>query len=544
MELATIRVASATPTATPEDHDEPIETDALSCTTSPLSSEHSTEYSPEFSPPKELPVAPSTSTPLFVYVCALLACMSSLNTGYDIGIIATAILYMERDMALSHTQIQLLIASANFCAIIGAVTGGSAAHRFGRKRIIIASAIISCVAVLITAFAPSFEVVLFSRMLNGTAMGFSILVTPLYIAEMAPSSIRGKIVSMSEAFTNIGHILGYSMALALHYYGVEDSLSWRIMVGSGALISAMLLVSMMSMPESPRWLNLHGRCDEALRVLNKTLGSPSLATQLLEEMDASNKALEVAATTVGGSSGGSGWRHILFPCWFQPDLALRGALIVAAPVAMFAQLCGIQVFVLYTPKILENNGLRDENLLLATIAIGVAKTGCVLLAQSMMDRVGRRPLLIFSALSMAICVGLLGVVVQFSDSLVNSGAWIIAMLVLIVGCFSMGYGPVTWLLNSEIFALNVRAKGMAFCTVLNRLCAAMISLTFLSLQLAMSQHGAYYLYAVLGLFFAFFIYRKVPETKGRTLEEITTMLMAAAAGNVGTTEVRNGAPMA
>ena len=193
------------------------------------------------------------------------------------------------------------------------------------------------------------------------------------------------------------------------------------------------------------------------------------------------------------------------------------------------QLCGIQLFVLYTPKILESNGLPDSGLLLATIAIGAAKLGCVVLSQSLMDRIGRRPLLMFSALSMALCVGVLGIVVQWRESLAQSDAWIIALLVLLVSTFSMGYGPITWLLTSELFALNVRAKGMAFCTLVNRLCAALTSLTFLSLQMVLSQHGAYYLYAAFGLLSGLFIYLKVPETKGRTLEQITTRFMAVAA---------------
>jgi len=472
---------------------------------------------PAASPPSEASVTNnSRSTPRFVYICAFLASMSSLNTGWDIGIIATAIIYIEADLNINDSQIQLMIAIANFFAIIGSFLGGQCAHRFGRKKIMVTSAVLSCFAVLLMAFTSDFNVILLSRCVNGMCIGMSLLVTPMYIAEIAPSHIRGAIVSVNEIFLNLGHVFGYIMAFLLHYYKVDVSLSWRLMVGSGSIISFLLMVSMLFMPESPRWLCQNGLESAARFVLRKTYDSKEAVDEMIHEMKETNRSL--AEHEVG-------WKEIIFPCFFKPDVALWRALLIAAPLGIFSQLCGHQAFVYYVPRILQEHGWNTQMVFVGTIMIGASKLLTSVLVRPWIDRVGRRVLLLVSALSMALWIGALGVVTHFADGLDHSESTVIVLLMCITGSFSIGYGPITWLLNSELFAVNVRSKAMGYCTVLNRLAAAFVTFTFFSLESAMSEQGVYYLYAALGFCFSLFIFQFVPETKSRSLEEITKSLM-------------------
>eukprot|EP01084_Bolivina_argentea_P292509 502882_1 len=463
-------------------------------------------------------------TPLFVYIAALLCCMSSLNTGYDIGIISTAIIYIESDLEINNTQIELIVASANFFAIIGALSGGNLAHLYGRKTVIILSAIISCVAVIMMSLTSNLFIILLSRSMNGISIGMSLSIAPLYISELTPSNIRGTVVTLSEIFINIGHVLGYIMALLFYYFDVSVSISWRIMVGSGSIISFILFVSMLFMPESPRWLNKNGYSEKAKQVLIKTISksNPTAMKQveeLIYDMDETNKILD---------KNPIGWKQIVLFCIFKPDIALKKALFIAIPVALFQQLCGIEIFVYYIPKILQNNGLNDEWIFLGTIFIGLSKLLVLLITQSLMDTLGRRLLMMISSFTMAISVCIFGVIVQYEDNIKENVLFIIiiSILICITGTFSLGYGPITWLINAEIFALNVRSKAMGYCTFLNRLAATVVTLTFFSLSTVITRHGVYYLYSILGFMYGIFVFFNVPETKNQSLEQITKMLIS------------------
>eukprot|EP01083_Nonionella_stella_P028410 78233_1 len=457
----------------------------------------------------------NVQVPCFVYVCALLACMSSLNLGYDIGIIATAIIYIEQDLKISNQQIEVMVATANFFAIIGAIISGQLAHQYGRRKIIIAAAIISCAAVLLMAFTSNFFVIVLSRAMNGISIGFSLVVTPLYIAEIAPAHIRGAVVTYGEVVINIGHCAGYTVAYFFWYYDVAVDLSWRIMVGSGAIISGVLFIAMMFMPESPRWLSQHGFHKKAKNVLLTVSDTESEVQRILFDMAETNQILQSKI----------GWKHIILPCIFKPDIALKKALIIALPIAIFQQLCAIEVWVYYVPKILQENGLSPEFVFLGTIFVGLSKLLVLIVALCLMDRLGRRSLLLISSVLMCIFIGVLGVIVQFEEEITHATILITTALILVVGAFSLGWGPIPWLLNSELFALNVRAKAAGYATLLNRLTAAFTTLTFFTLQSALTQHGVYYLYCGLTIGIVVFVYLKVPETKGKTLEQITKMLI-------------------
>ena len=459
----------------------------------------------------------NNNTPIFVYIAAILCCISSLNTGYDIGIIASAIIFIQQDLNINNTQIELMVSFANLFAIIGSILGGNIAHNYGRKKVIIASAIISCFAVLIMSFTSNFIIILLSRSMNGIAIGCSLLIAPLYISEMAPSNIRGKLVSLNEIFVNIGHIIGYTMALILFYFNLNAGISWRIMIGSGSIISFGLFISMLFMPETPRWLNKNGYPLKAKKVLMKTTNSMEKIDKLLIDMDETNKILDINEI---------GWKQIIFPCVFKPDISLRKALAIAAPIAIAQQLCGIEIFVYYIPKIMQENGLNEEWILIGTLLVGSSKLFFLLISQSLSDKLGRRSLLIISAFLMALSVCILGIIVQFENNINLSNILIIIMLICIVSSFSIGYGPITWLLNSEIFAQNIRSKAMGYCTFLNRASATFVTLTFFSLSNIITQYGVYYLYAIVGFIFVIFVYFKVPETKSKTLEEITKMLIS------------------
>eukprot|EP01083_Nonionella_stella_P275773 936743_1 len=455
--------------------------------------------------------------PLFVYLCVLLACMNSLNTGYDIGIIGSAIIYIEQDLNINNTQIQFLVASANASAIFGSLFGGQIAFQFGRRRAIIFTAVLSCIAVLCMAASPYFSLLIAARVINGLTMGMSFSVTPLYIAELVPAQIRGSMVTLCDLSMNIGHVLGYVIGFVFVITDVPPSTSWRVMVASGAAVSCLLALSMCFMPESPRWLNQNGYTQKARDIITKTATSAEQVDVIMLDMEHTNHMMS--------KQDSIGWKQIMLPCVYKiGNIAAKRSLLIGIPVTLMNSACGIIIFVYYTPKILQENGFSKEGIYLGTIFVGISKLIVLGIASQLMDIVGRRSLLLTSAIVMCIATACLGTVVQFESDIEYSHVYILALLLVITGAFSFGYGPVPFVICSEIFPLNIRSKAVGFCVGLNRLGATLVSLTFFSFQSIFQRHGVYYIYTGIGVLNIIFIYWKVFETKSKSLEQITKIL--------------------
>jgi sugar porter (SP) family MFS transporter len=328
-----------------------------------------------------------------------------------------------------------------------------------------------------------------------------------------------------QVFINGGILLGY-----ISNYGFSKlslRLGWRVMLGIGAIPSVILAVGVLAMPESPRWLVMKGRLGDAIKVLNKTSDSEQEAQLRLSEIKAAAGIPEncnddvVSVKKTNEREGTTVWKEL----FVYPTPAVRHIVIAALGIHFFQQASGIDAVVLYSPTIFRKAGLEsDTEQLLATVAVGLAKTVFILVATFLLDRVGRRPLLLSSVGGMGISLLTLAVSLTAVDHSRVRQMWAvglsIASVLSYVATFSIGAGPITWVYSSEIFPLRLRAQGASAGVVVNRVTSGIISMTFLSLSDKISIGGAFFLFGGIAACGWIFFYTLLPETQGKTLEEM------------------------
>lgn len=318
-------------------------------------------------------------------------------------------------------------------------------------------------------------------------------------------------------------MLGYISNYGFSKLSLE--LGWRMMLGVGAVPSVILALGVLAMPESPRWLVMRGRLGEATKVLNKTSDSKEEAQQRLADIKAAAGIPESCTDDVvqvtNRNHGGGVWKEF----FLYPTPAVRHILIAALGIHFFQQASGIDAVVLYSPEIFKKAGLEsDGEQLLATVAVGFAKTVFILVATFLLDRVGRRPLLLTSVGGMVFSLLTLGLSLTVIDHSRAVLKWAIGlsigMVLSYVSTFSVGAGPITWVYSSEIFPLRLRAQGAAMGVVVNRVTSGVISMTFLSLSNKITIGGAFFLFGGIAMCGWIFFYTMLPETQGKTLEEM------------------------
>lgn len=468
----------------------------------------------------------------YALACALLASLNSTLLGYDIGVIAGAVLFIQEDLGISEFQEELLVGSLNLVSLIGAACAGRIADAVGRRWTMAIAALFFLVGAGIMGVAPHFSLLMIGRLLEGIGVGFALMIAPVYTAEVAPASSRGSLVSLPEIFINIGILLGYMVSYV--FSGLPSNVNWRLMLGVGMLPALVLAVGVLLMPESPRWLVMQNRIKEAEIVLFKTSNDEAEANVRLQEiMDAAGIVSDGSGGTRSSlnSEGQGVWKELLWP-----TSPVRRMLIVALGVQFFQQASGIDATVYYSPVVFNHAGISGKSgVLLATIAVGLTKTLFILVATIWLDRLGRRPLLLTSSIGMTVSLSVLAIGFLFlnitpTDDIPAApsdtcGPTFVAVLAILSICsyvafFSVGFGPIVWVLTSEIFPLRLRAQAMGLGIVVNRLASATVALTFLSMARAMTIAGTFFLFSVMAFLSAIFVYIFTPETKGRSLEEI------------------------
>lgn len=492
----------------------------------------------------------------YVIACTVIATVSSVLLGYDMGIISGALLFVAEDLKLSIFQQEVLVGSLSLVSMVGGAMAGRLSDAIGRRMTMALASAIFFAGALIMGFAPSYGVLMTGRVLSGVAVGFALMIAPVYSAELSPAAVRGSLVCLAEIFINFGILLGYIVSFA--FQSLPTHLSWRLMLGFGAIPAVMLAAGVLVLPESPRWLVTQGKPEEANRILLKTcLGDKEEAkvrlTDIMEtsglggiidaSVDLTPDELARFKEAAGKIKQGEGvWRELVFASG-----PLRRMLIVAFGIHFFAQACGIDATVYYSPVVFHEAGIQSKmGLLGATLLVGFTKFSFIFVAFYLLDRVGRRPLLLVSSSGMVLC--LVTVAVAFirtgsnsasGDSLLavntstaaahsKAGAMItIVAICAYVAFFSVGFGPVGWVLASEVFPLRVRAQAMGAAIVLNRTVGGTIALTFLSMSKAMTPAGVMLMFGGLVACSIAFVYWIVPETKGKSLEELSRSLDAA-----------------
>ncbi|WP_405913416.1 sugar porter family MFS transporter [Streptomyces sp. NBC_00963] len=428
-------------------------------------------------------------------VAAGVAAVAGLLFGYDTGIISTALLSITQDFHLSSQGKELVTSSILAGAIVGALVSARLSERRGRKFAAVLVGVVFAIGTVGSALAPDVEILIGSRLVLGLAVGGSSQVIPIYIAEIAPASRRGRLVVMYQVLIAAGVLVS-----AVVGYTTHSSWSWRWMVAVAVIPALLLVAATAFLPESPRWLVAHGQPERARNVLRRLRTSP-------EEAEAELR--EVSALPEQGKR-----KEKLSARWLRP------ALLAGLGVALFAQVTGINAIVYYAPTFLSESGFGESTALLGTVGVGAVETLMVILGAMTVDRIGRRRLMLWTLPGSA-----LSLVVMGAASLAGNAGWAVMLFMLLYMAFnSLGMQVVAWLMGSELFPLPVRGKAMSAHATTLWGADLLVSMTTLTLVDSISLTGMLWVYAALNVAAIVFVVFRVPETTGRSLEQIESSL--------------------
>ncbi len=432
----------------------------------------------------------------FVYLATAISALGGLLFGYDVGIISGAILFIKQEFSLSPTMEEIVVSSVLLGSLAGAAIGGSLADRLGRRKLLIVTAIVFGCGAIGAALAPGTAWLIAARLVAGVAIGIASFVAPLYISEIAPVAIRGKLVSINQVALTSGIVISY-----LIDYAFAGAQAWRWMFALAVVPAAAFGIGLIFIPNSPRWLIARGHTDQAKAVLQR-IRSPGQVESELSQIKES----------VGQQKGS--WSELLSPL-------LRSAMVVGVGLAVAQQITGINTVIYYAPTILKFAGLSSAPAaILASVGVGIVNVVLTLVAMQLIDRVGRRPLLLVSLGGMAVSLFVLGLAFSLPQLSGSLGSIAVGSLMVYVGSFAVGLGPVFWLILSEIYPLSIRGRAMSIGTIANWSANLIVALSFLTLTQVLGKPATFWLYGLVTIgawLFAFFL---VPETKGKTLEQI------------------------
>lgn len=447
--------------------------------------------------------APATTAPTHVvrrHVIsgAAITALGGLLFGYDTGVISGALLFISKDFHnLTSFDKELLTSILLIGALIGALGAGRVADVIGRRPTVLITAAVFVGGVLLAAFSPNYGVLVAARIIIGLAVGSASMVVPLYIGEVVPPRIRGALVSFNQLAITLGILVSY-----LVDYGLASSQNWRLMFGLAAIPAILMFAGMLFQKESPHWLVAHGREDEARRVFSRVRDEGDINAEIDEVKELSRR------------------EHTSFKDLLGPRI--RHVVGIGVLLAVFQQITGINTVIYYAPTLLSSAGLGSSAALLANVVNGAVNVGMTLVAIWLLDRTGRRPLLISGTTGMA--VGMVVVALTFAvggDHLKGAAALIaIFGLLLYTGSFAVGLGPVFWLLISEIYPVRIRGQAMSVATMANWGANFVVTVSFLTLLSAIGNAGTFFLFGGLSLVAVAYFWWQVPETRNRSLQEI------------------------
>ena len=447
-------------------------------------------------------LTPGHNLYLLVFI-AFIAAIAGLLFGFDTGIISGALQFIVTTFHLTASQTWLkefIVASVPLGAFIGSVFSRASSFWIGRRRSIISTALIFIIGTLVAALAQDVPMLIVGRLLMGLAIGLSAMIVPMYLSEISPPQLRGAIVFCFQLAITIGLLMAFIINYAFSAHG-----DWRMMFAIGIIPSIILGVGMLFLPFSPRWLVLKGKHKLAHKTLTRLRGHDDVMAELEEIKE-----------TISHVRGGV---KDLF------SKRLRKVLIICLGLFMFQQLSGINTMMYYAPTIYQHAGFAGAHgQILASIADGVVFVLATLLGIWAVDRLGRRPLFFIGFVGMILCLTSLGITYAHPTSGLTPTISLCAVLGYIL-FFGISLGPLCYLMMSELFPLNVRSTGMAMASCSNWAFNVLVSATFLTLVDRLGIGHTFYLYAALttlGLIFTFYL---VPETKGKSLEEIEASIL-------------------
>ena len=436
----------------------------------------------------------------YVYLLASVAALGGLLFGYDTAVISGAVGYLAERFSLDEHWTGWAAASALVGCIVGAALAGVLSDRVGRKKMLLLSAVLFTVSAIGTAVPRNLTEFVVFRIVGGFGVGAASMLSPLYIAEVAPARIRGRLVSINQLAIVSGMLVVYFVnawiaSLGDTSWNVDSG--WRWMFGSETLPAVVFLVLLFAVPESPRWLTKQGREAEAMAILARVSGSQGARMQM-----------EEIRTAIAEESGSIG--QLLQP-------GIRVALVIAVVLAVLQQITGINVVLYYAPEIFKSTGLAAAKAINDTVIIGAVNLAFTIVAIWVVDRLGRKPLLMIASAGMGASLAALGGAFHRGDF---DGPWVLLFMLAYVASFAVAMGPVVWVVLSEIFPTRIRGRAMSIATVCLWIACFAVSQTFPWMLKTLQGATTFWFYAAMCAVAFLFVSWFVPETKGKTLEEI------------------------
>ncbi len=452
----------------------------------------------------EATVVPRRRITGWLIMVGVVIMLAGLLFGYDQGVIAGALDGIKQDFTVGTTLSEIITSWVTLGALGGALAAGLLADRYGRRPTILVAAGLFTIGAAVEAFAPGPAVLVVGRLIVGFGVGVASVAAPLYAAELAPAHLRGRFVSLYQLAITIGIFIAYAVDQAL-----TNGDFWRVMLGVSAVPGVLLGIAMLPMKESPRWLFRKGREDDAVAAM----------VAIDPDVDVAAWTAETQAALAAESDQAS-WRELFGP-------RLRRPLMIGVGLAVFQQITGINAIIYYADEIFGAAGFNtaQEQAAATTWAIGGVNVLATFIAVAYVDRFGRKPLLQAGLVGMTIsltCVGFcfLKLDATNSDGLSMPAVCLLVGLVLFIASFAFSLGPVVWTMINEIFPNRLRGRGVALATAANWGSAWLVSQFFLTITDAIGQAGTFWMFAGFSVLAFVWITAKVPETKGRTLEEI------------------------
>ncbi len=444
-------------------------------------------------------VAPSASGSRYAYRIATVAAAAGLLFGFDIAVINGALVFLRAQFALTELQTEIAAGALLLGCAAGASIAGPLSDRLGRRRILMAAAALFALSSLGAALPRNLDQFIAARLAAGVATGIASMLAPLYIAENSPSRIRGRLVTFNQWAIVTGILAAYLVNWTLSGLGPQ---SWRWMFAAAALPAVVFWIGLVFVPESPRWLVKQQRDREALAVLARLEGDAQAAQALGEIQDTVREERD----SIG---------QLLEPAFRKP-------LIIAVALAILQQITGVNTVFYYASLIFRDQvgNQSTSSALGLNVIIGGINFLATIVALWIIDRVGRKPLLLASSAGMAASLLALGTAFRYHP--VPSGL-VLAAILAYVTSFGIGMGPGVWVLMSELFPTRIRGRAMAIATVALWLASLLLTVTFLSLVSAVGPSATFWVYAALSAFTFVFLWLVVPETKGKSLEQIERM---------------------
>jgi SP family arabinose:H+ symporter-like MFS transporter len=453
----------------------------------------------------------------YVLRTVLIVALGGFLFGFDVSVIAGVLKFIEKEFVLGEFELGWAVASLTLTATVSIMFAGPLADRYGRRRMLRLAAVVFTLSAIVSASATDFTMFIVGRLLSGLGVGASLVVAPMYIAEISPAAVRGRMVSINQLHVVLGISAAFFSNLLVLKLGHSDlptfaplridDWNWRWMLGIGAVPSIIFFLLMFTVPESPRWLAMHGQVDLARRVLSRAHGA-SMAEAELAEVRAS-LAHEAGKSEVK-----------LRELW-SPEL--RSVMMIGLIIGVLQQITGFNAVTFYANMIFERAGASTDAAFLKAVYVGLVNLVFTVVAILLIDRLGRRPLLMFGTAGIALSMGLLAYGFRAGHEM--DATLVLIGVLAFVACFAVSLGPIMWVLFSEIFPNRVRGIAISFVGLINSVVSFGVQLVFPWEFRHLGNSWPWVIYGVFALLGLLCIAKLVPETRGRSLEELEEALV-------------------